>query len=141
MKEKAVGVWMKMLITMSIEAARNALKRAEISPSSSGRSWVGSDRTRTRSNPAARWCGKPLALGQRECWRIGSLCVTKLGGGVSPGGGVGHGGGVWMVGSGMADYVWQFVWIPQGKPATRSNTRSSGGAAYIIGPQLGRLSA
>ena len=128
-KEKAVAGLDEDVITMSIEAARNALARAQIDPASCcARCGSARNRTPTRSNPARRWWPKPSAphrtsrpaTGNSPARPAPKRMVAAMG----------------LVGSGMADYALAIgMDTAQGQPGDALEyTAASGGAAYIIGP-------
>src|SRR5512133_2269697 len=105
-KEKAVPGLDEDVITMSIEAARNAMKRAQIDPHELRAVWVGSE-----SHPYAV---KPTS----------TLVAEAMGAAMG------------LVGSGMGHYAMAIgMDTAQGKPGDALEyTAGAGGAAYILGP-------
>ncbi len=127
-REKAVAGLDEDVITMSIEAARNALARAGIDPCGLRAVWVGSESHPYAVKPSgtivAEAIGAPHDI-QAGDWefacKAGSEALVAA---------------VAMVGSGMANYTMAIgMDTAQGKPSDALEyTASSGGAAYIIGP-------
>lgn len=76
-KEKAVPGLDEDVATMSIEAARNAMKRAGIDAQSLRAVWVGSNRTRTRSNPPPHWWLRRSEQCPTLRLQIGSLLARR----------------------------------------------------------------
>ena len=71
-KEKAVPGLDEDVITMSIEAARNAMKRAQIDPTELRAVWVGSESTSI--------CGQThFHVGRRSNWRSPQHASRRLG--------------------------------------------------------------
>jgi hydroxymethylglutaryl-CoA synthase len=126
--EKAVAGLDEDVITMSIEAARNALKRAEIDPLELRAVWVGSESHPYAVKPSgtvvaeAIGASRNISAGDWEfaCKAGSEAMVAAIG----------------MVGSGMGRYAMAIgMDTAQGKPGDALEyTASSGGAAYIFGP-------
>ncbi|MBV7330250.1 hydroxymethylglutaryl-CoA synthase [Chloroflexi bacterium TSY] len=127
-REKAVPGLDEDTVTMSIEAARNAVQRAQIDPSLLQAVWVGSE-----SHPYAV---KPTGTVVAEA--IGATPVTlaadwqfacKAGTEATQA-------AIGFVGSGMADYALSIgMDTAQGRPGDALEyTAGAGGAAFIIGP-------
>ncbi len=132
-KEKAVAGLDEDVITMSIEAARNALKRAEISPEQLRAVWVGSESHPYAVKPSGTVVAEAIgASGSVSAgdWEFACKAGTEA-----------MVAAIGMVGSGMADYAMAIgMDTAQGKPGDALEyTAASGGAAYIIGPQQGSL--
>ena len=127
-KEKAVPGMDEDVITMSIEAARNALARAEIHAYQLRAVWVGSE-----SHPYAV---KPTSTVVAEA--IGAVPNTQAGDWefACKAGTEAIVAAMGFVGSGMADYAMAIgMDTAQGKPGDALEyTAAAGGAAYIIGP-------
>ena len=127
-KEKAVAGLDEDVITMSIEAARNALARAGIEPGRLRAVWVGSESHPYAVKPSgtivAEAIGAPehIQAGDWEfaCKAGTEAIVASMG----------------LVGSGMGDYALAIgMDTAQGKPGDALEyTAASGGAAFIIGP-------
>jgi hydroxymethylglutaryl-CoA synthase len=127
-KEKAVAGLDEDVITMSIEAARNALSRAEIDPQRLRAVWVGSESHPYAVKPSstivaeAIGAGPHISAGDWEfACKAGTEAMTASMG---------------MVGSRMADYALAIgADTAQGRPGdSLEYTAGSGAAAYIIGP-------
>ena len=134
-KEKSVPGLDEDVITMSIEAARNALARAGIDPCELRAVWVGSSRIRMRSNPAARSWRKPSAplphvpaADSEFACKAGTEAVVAAMG---------------LVGSGMGKYALAIgMDTAQGTPGDALEyTAAAGGAAFILGPAEESLAA
>lgn len=127
-KEKAVPGLDEDTVTMSIEAARNALARAQIEPQELRAVWVGSE-----SHPYAV---KPTGTIVAEA--IGATPVTLAGDWqfACKAGTEATQAAIGMVGSGMVDYAMSIgMDTAQGRPGDALEyTAGAGGAAYIIGP-------
>ncbi len=127
-KEKAVPGLDEDVITMSIEAARNALARAEIDPCLLRTVWIGSESHPYAVKPSgtvvAEAIGASPAVSTAD-WefacKAGSEALTAAMG---------------MVGSGMAKYAMAIgMDTAQGRPGDSLEfTAGAGGAAYIVGP-------
>lgn len=127
-REKAVAGLDEDVITMSIEAARNALARAELSPTLLRAVWVGSE-----SHPYAV---KPTSTVVAEA--IGAVPNTQAADWefACKAGSEALQASIGFVGSGMADYAMSIgMDTAQGRPGDALEyTAASGGAAYIVGP-------
>jgi hydroxymethylglutaryl-CoA synthase len=127
-KEKAVPGMDEDVITMSIEAARNALARAEIHAHQLRAVWVGSE-----SHPYAV---KPTSTVVAEA--IGAVPNTQAGDWefACKAGTEAIVAAMGFVGSGMADYAMAVgMDTAQGRPGDALEyTAAAGGAAFIIGP-------
>ncbi len=127
-KEKAVAGLDEDVITLSIEAARNALARADINPQKLRAVWVGSESHPYAVKPSgtivAEAIGAPehIQAGDWEfaCKAGTEALVAAMG----------------LVGSKMGDYALAIgMDTAQGKPGDALEyTAASGGAADIIGP-------
>jgi hydroxymethylglutaryl-CoA synthase len=127
-KEKAVAGLDEDVITMSIEAARNALLRAQIDPCELRAVWVGSESHPYAVKPSGTIVAEAIGASnsiQAGDWefacKAGSEAVVA---------------GIAMVGAGMGDYALAIgMDTAQGKPGDALEyTAASGGAAYILGP-------
>jgi hydroxymethylglutaryl-CoA synthase len=116
------------VITMSIEAARNALARAQIDPSDIRAVWVGSEShpyaVKPTSTVVAEAIGAAphtLAADWEFACKAGSEAVQAS---------------IGFVGSGMARYALAIgMDTAQGRPGDALEyTAAAGGAAYIVGP-------
>lgn len=133
--EKAVAGLDEDVITMSIEAARNALKRSGISPEDLRAVWVGSESHPYAVKPSgtvvaeAIGASTNISAGDWEfaCKAGTEAMVAAMG----------------MVGSGMGEYALAIgMDTAQGKPGDALEyTASSGGAAFIIGPEKDSLAS
>lgn len=127
-KEKSVPGIDEDVVTMSIEAARNALARAQIDPADLRAVWVGSE-----SHPYAV---KPTSTIVAEA--IGAVPSTQAGDWefACKAGTEAMVAAMGMVGSGMGRYALAIgMDTSQGKPGDALEyTAAAGGAAYIIGP-------
>ncbi|NDJ52765.1 MAG: hydroxymethylglutaryl-CoA synthase [Chloroflexi bacterium] len=127
-KEKAVAGLDEDVVTMSIEAARNALTRAQIDPTDIRAVWVGSEShpyavkpTSTMVAEAIGAVPNTLAADWEFACKAGSEAVQA---------------GIGFVGSSMGRYVMSIgMDIAQGRPGDALEyTAAAGGAAFIIGP-------
>jgi hydroxymethylglutaryl-CoA synthase len=127
-KEKAVPGLDEDVITMSIEAARNALKRARIDPSELRAVWVGSEShpyaVKPSSTVVAESIGAPVHI-QAGDWEFACKAGTEA-----------MVAAIAMVGSGMGRYSLAIgMDTAQGRPGDALEyTAAAGGAAYIFGP-------
>lgn len=134
-KEKAVAGLDEDVITMSIEAARNALKRSDISAQELRAVWVGSESHPYAVKPSgtvvAEAIGAPNDI-QAGDWEFACKAGTEA-----------MVAAMGLVGSGMGDYALAIgMDTAQGKPGDALEyTAASGGAAYIIGPQRSALAS
>jgi hydroxymethylglutaryl-CoA synthase len=127
-KEKAVAGQDEDVITMSIEAARNALARAGIHAHQLRAVWVGSESHPYAVKPSGTVVAEAIGATpavqtadyQFACKAGTEAMVTAMG----------------LVGSCMADYALAIgMDTAQGRPGDALEyTAASGGAAYIIGP-------
>lgn len=127
-REKAVAGLDEDTVTIAIEAARNALARAGIAPSSLRAVWVGSEShpyaVKPTSTIVAEAIGAtPEVLGAD--WQFACKAGTEA-----------LQAAIALVGSGMADYAMAIgADTAQGRPGDELEyTAAAGGAAYIIGP-------
>jgi len=127
-KEKAVPGMDEDVITMSIEAARNALARAGIDPALLRAVWVGSESHPYAVKPTSTLVAEALGVvpnTQAADWefacKAGTEAVVAAMG---------------LVGSAMARYALAIgMDTAQGRPGDALEyTAGAGGAAYIIGP-------
>ncbi|MGF1506958.1 MAG: hydroxymethylglutaryl-CoA synthase [Anaerolineae bacterium] len=125
--EKSVPGLDEDVVTMSVEAARNALARAEIDPPLIRAVWVGSEShpyavkpTSTIVAEAIGMSAHTLAADWEFACKAGSEALTAS---------------VGMVGSGMAPYALAIgMDTAQGRPGDALEyTAAAGGAAYILG--------
>lgn len=132
-REKAVAGLDEDVITMSIEAARNALKRSDISAEELRAVWVGSESHPYAVKPSgtvvAEAIGAPNDI-QAGDWEFACKAGTEA-----------MVAAMGLVGSGMGDYAMAIgMDTAQGKPGDALEyTAASGGAAFIIGPQESSL--
>lgn len=126
--EKAVPGLDEDVITMSIEAARNALSRAQIDPTLIRAVWVGSEShpyavkpTSTIVAEAIGAAPHTLAADWEFACKAGSEAMQAS---------------IGFVGSGMANYALSIgMDTAQGRPGDALEyTAAAGGAAYLIGP-------
>ncbi len=127
-KEKSVPGLDEDVVTMSIEAARNALARAQIDPARIRAVWVGSEShpyaVKPTSTIVAEAIGavpNTLAADWEFACKAGSEAMQAA---------------VGFVGSGMASYALSIgMDTAQGRPGDALEyTAAAGGAAYLIGP-------
>jgi len=126
--EKAVAGLDEDVITMSIEAARNALKRAGIDPRELRAVWVGSESHPYAVKPSGTVVAEAIGASphiQAGDWEFACKAGTEA-----------IVAGIGLVGSGMGKYALAIgMDTAQGKPGDALEyTAASGGAAYIIGP-------
>jgi hydroxymethylglutaryl-CoA synthase len=127
-KEKAVAGLDEDVITMSIEAARNALARSGIDPELLRAVWVGSESHPYAVKPSgtivAEAIGAPVHI-QAGDWEFACKAGTEA-----------LVAAMGLVGSKMGDYALAIgMDTAQGKPGDALEyTAASGGAAFIIGP-------
>ncbi len=127
-KEKAVPGLDEDVITMSIEAARNAMARAQIDPHELRAVWVGSESHPYAVKPTSTLVAEAIGAvpnTQAADWEFAckagtEALVASMG----------------LVGSGMAHYAMAIgMDTAQGKPGDALEyTAGAGGAAYIVGP-------
>jgi hydroxymethylglutaryl-CoA synthase len=127
-KEKAVPGLDEDVVTMSIEAARNALFRSGVSPADIRAVWVGSESHPYAVKPTSTLVAEAIGAVpnvQAADWefacKAGTEAVVAAMG---------------LVGSGMANYAMAIgMDTAQGRPGDALEyTAGAGGAAYIIGP-------
>ncbi len=126
-QEKAVAGADEDVVTMSIEAARNALKRAGIPAEALRAVWIGSESHPYAVKPSSTIVAEAIGATpatQAADWefacKAGTEALTAA---------------MAMVGSGMAEYTLAIgMDIAQGRPGDQLEyTAASGGAAYIVG--------
>jgi hydroxymethylglutaryl-CoA synthase len=127
-KEKAVPGLDEDVATMSIEAARNAVARARISPQELRAVWVGSESHPYAVKPTSTLVAEAIGAvphTQAADWEFACKAGTEA-----------LVAAMGMVGSGMARYAMAIgMDTAQGKPGDALEyTAGAGGAAYIIGP-------
>lgn len=126
-KEKAVAGADEDVITMSIEAARNALRRAQIAPNQLRAVWVGSESHPYAVKPTSTIVAEALGAVphvQAADWEFACKAGTEA-----------MVASMGLIGSGMAKYALAIgMDTAQGKPGDALEyTAASGGAAFIIG--------
>jgi len=126
--EKAVAGPDEDTITMSIEAARNALMRAGIDPQEIGAVWVGSESHPYAVKPTSTIVAEAIGAGPSVLgadWEFACKAGTEA-----------MQAAIAMVGAGMAHYALAIgMDTAQGRPGDALEyTAASGGAAYILGP-------
>lgn len=127
-KEKAVAGIDEDVATMSIEAARNALARADISPTDIRAVWVGSESHPYAVKPTSTIVAEAIGAVpnvQAADWQFACKAGTEA-----------MVAAIGFIGSGMANYAMAIgMDIAQGKPGDALEyTAGAGGAAYILGP-------
>ncbi len=127
-KEKSVPGLDEDVATMSIEAARNALKRAGIHAHQLRAVWIGSESHPYAVKPTSTIVAEAIGAVphiQAGDWEFACKAGTEA-----------MVAGIGFVGSEMADYVLAIgMDTAQGKPANALEyTAAAGGAAYILGP-------
>jgi hydroxymethylglutaryl-CoA synthase len=127
-REKAVAGVDEDVITMSIEAARNAVLRAGIDPCELRAVWVGSESHPYSVKPSGTIVAEALGASasiQSGDWEFACKAGTEAMVAATA-----------LVGSGMGKFAMAIgMDTAQGKPADALEyTAASGGAAYIIGP-------
>ncbi len=127
-KEKSVAGLDEDVITMSIEAARNAVLRAGIDPCELRAVWVGSESHPYSVKPSGTTVAEAIGASasiQSGDWEFACKAGTEA-----------MVAAIALVGSGMGKYAMAIgMDTAQGKPADALEyTASSGGAAFIIGP-------
>src|SRR5258708_29702 len=132
-KEKAVAGLDEDVITMSIEAARNALLRAQIDPTQIRGVWVGCESHRYAVKPTSTIVAESIGAvpnTQAADWefacKAGSEALQAS---------------IGFVGSGMAAYAMSIgMDTAQGRPGDALEyTAAAGGAAYLVGPEAESL--
>ncbi|MFZ8842431.1 MULTISPECIES: hydroxymethylglutaryl-CoA synthase [Thermoflexus] len=127
-REKAVPGPDEDVVTMSIEAARNALARAGIPPNRLRAVWVGSESHPYAVKPSGTIVAEALGATpfvQAGDWEFACKAGTEA-----------MQAAVGLVGSGMADYAMAIgMDTAQGRPGDALEyTAGAGGAAFLIGP-------
>lgn len=127
-KEKAVAGLDEDVITMSIEAARNALSRSGITADSLRAVWVGSESHPYAVKPSGTVVAEAIGASphiQAGDWEFACKAGTEA-----------FVAAMGLVGSGMGKYALAIgMDTAQGKPGDALEyTAASGGAAFIIGP-------
>ncbi|MCS6906311.1 MAG: hydroxymethylglutaryl-CoA synthase [Anaerolineales bacterium] len=127
-KEKSVPGLDEDVATMSIEAARNAMKRAQISPEQLRAIWVGSESHPYAVKPTSTIVAEAIGAAphiQAGDWEFACKAGTEA-----------MVAAVAFVGSGMADYAMAIgMDTAQGRPGDALEyTAGAGGAAFIFGP-------
>jgi len=127
-KEKAVPGLDEDVITMSIEAARNALARAQIDPSEIRAVWVGSESHPYSVKPTSTVVAEALGATphtQAADWEFACKAGTEA-----------MQAAIGFVGSGMARYALSIgMDTAQGRPGDALEyTAGAGGAAVLLGP-------
>lgn len=126
-KEKAVAGLDEDVTTMSIEAGRNALKRAEIDPTAIRAVWVGSESHPYAVKPTSTIVAESLGVSpniQAADWEFACKAGTEA---VQA--------SIGLIGSGMGKYALSIgMDTAQGRPGDALEyTAASGGAAFILG--------
>jgi hydroxymethylglutaryl-CoA synthase len=132
-KEKAVAGLDEDTITMSVEAARNALARACIDPGEIRAVWIGSESHPYAVKPSSTVVAEAIgavpgvqAADLEFACKAGSEAIVA---------------GIGIVGSGMGHYVLAIgMDTAQGRPGDALEyTAASGGAAFLLGPEAESL--
>jgi hydroxymethylglutaryl-CoA synthase len=126
--EKAVAGLDEDVITMSIEAARNALARAMIDPTKIRAVWVGSESHPYAVKPTSTVVAEAIGAvpnTQAADWEFACKAGTEA-----------MQAAIGFVGSGMATYALSIgMDTAQGRPGDALEyTAGAGGAAYLLGP-------
>lgn len=127
-REKAVPGLDEDTATMSIEAARNAMARANIDPQTVRAVWVGSESHPYAVKPTGTIVAEAIGATPGVLaadWQFACKAGTEA-----------MQAGIGFVGSGMADYVISIgMDTAQGRPGDALEyTAGAGGAAFILGP-------
>ena len=127
-KEKAVPGLDEDVVTMSIEAARNALKRAQITPELIRAVWVGSESHPYAVKPTSTIVAEAIGAVphvQAADWEFACKAGTEA-----------LVAAIGFIGSSMADYALAIgMDTAQGRPGDALEyTAGAGGAAYLLGP-------
>jgi hydroxymethylglutaryl-CoA synthase len=127
-EEKAVPGPDEDTATMSIEAARNALRRAGVDPTAIRAVWVGSESHPYAVKPTSTIVAEAIGavpVTQAADWEFACKAGTEA-----------LQAAMGLVGSGMADYALAIgMDTAQGRPGDALEyTAGAGGAAYIVGP-------
>lgn len=126
-EEKAVNGMDEDVVTMSIEAARNAMDRAQIDPRAIRAVWVGSESHPYAVKPTSATVAEAIGAvpnTQAADWEFACKAGTEA-----------MQAAIGFVGSGMADYALAIgMDTAQGRPGDALEyTAASGGAAILIG--------
>jgi len=127
-QEKSVAGLDEDVITMAIEAARNALQRAQIDPSVIRAVWVGSESHPYAVKPTSTVVAEAIGATPHTLaadWEFACKAATEA-----------LQASIGLIGSGMADYTLAIgMDTAQGRPGDALEyTAAAGGAAYVIGP-------
>jgi hydroxymethylglutaryl-CoA synthase len=127
-EEKAVAGLDEDVITMSIEAARNALARTVVNPTEIRAVWVGSESHPYAVKPTSTVVAEAIGATphtQAADWEFACKAGTEA-----------IQAAIGFVGSGMADYALAIgMDTAQGRPGDPLEyTAAAGGAAYLLGP-------
>ena len=127
-KEKAVAGLDEDVVTMAIEAARNAIICAEIDPRGIRAVWVGSESHPYAVKPTSTIVAESIGTSpniQAADWEFACKAGTEA---VQA--------SIGLVGSGMAQYILSIgMDTAQGRPGDALEyTAGSGGAAFLLGP-------
>jgi len=127
-KEKAVPGPDEDVVTMSIEASRNALKRAKIDPRELRAVWIGSESHPYAVKPSSTIVAEAIGASthiQAGDWEFACKAGTEA-----------MVAAIAMVGAGMGRYALALgMDTAQGRPGDELEyTAAAGGAAYIFGP-------
>jgi len=127
-KEKSVPGLDEDVVTMSLEATRNALARARIDPQLIRAVWVGSESHPYAVKPTSTIVAEAIGAvphTQAADWQFACKAGTEA-----------MQAAIGFVGSGMADYALAVgMDTAQGRPGDALEyTAGAGGAAYLIGP-------
>jgi hydroxymethylglutaryl-CoA synthase len=128
-EEKAVPGLDEDTVTMSIEAARNALARANIQANELRAVWVGSESHPYAVKPSSTMVAEAIGASGSVLagdWEFACKAGTEA-----------LQAAIGLVGSGMADYAMAIgMDTAQGRPGDALEyTAGAGGAAYIVGPK------
>ena len=127
-EEKTVAGLDEDVATMSIEAARNAVARAEVDPERIGAVWVGSESHPYAVKPTSTIVAEAIGAvpnTQAADWQFACKAGTEA-----------MQASIGFVGSGMADYAFAIgMDTAQGRPGDALEyTAGAGGAAFLLGP-------
>ena len=127
-REKSVPGLDEDVVTMSIEAGRNALRRADIDPSQIGAVWIGSESHPYAVKPTGTIVAEALGVSAYTLaadWQFACKAGTEA-----------LQAAIALTGSGMAEYALAIgMDIAQARPGDALEyTAGAGGAALIVGP-------
>ena len=127
-QEKAVAGLDEDVATMSIEAARNAIARAEVDPERIGAVWVGSESHPYAVKPTSTIVAEAIGAvpnTQAADWQFACKAGTEA-----------MQAAIGFVGSGMTNYAFAIgMDTAQGRPGDALEyTAGAGGAAFLLGP-------